>query len=71
VLLFFEVGDARFERARLLANDLAELFGLAAQFLVGDVLQASVMLVDLVDDRLDLFSVALVSGSEHGADDSL
>jgi hypothetical protein len=29
------------------------------------------MLVDLVDDRLDLFSVALVSGSEYGADDSL
>ena len=64
-------GDARLQNVRLFANDLAQLFGLPAQFFVRDVLQTSVLLVDLVDDRLDLLPVALVSCAEYGADDSL
>ena len=55
-LLLLELGDARFELARPLANDRAELRRLAAQLLFGDRLQPRVMLVDLVDDRLDLAS---------------
>ena len=44
---------ARAVRSRMM---LAELLGLAAQLLLGDALQPRVVLVDLVDDRLDLFS---------------
>jgi hypothetical protein len=42
---------------------------LAAQLLFGDVVQPSVLGVDLVNDRLDLPAFAFVPRSEDGADD--
>ena len=65
------VGDRSSSSLRALANDRAELRRLAAQLLVGDRLQPRVLLVDLVDDRLDLLPFALVARSDDGADDSL
>ena len=66
-----QLGDARLELARALADDLAELRRLAAKLLFGDALEPSVVLVDLVDDRLDLLPLALVARSHDGVDDSL
>jgi hypothetical protein len=71
VLLPFQLGDLALEVARALLNDLAELCGLSAELIVGHALKTSVLLVDLVHDRLDFFSLALVSCPDDGADDSL
>jgi hypothetical protein len=61
VLLHFQLGDLALQVARALLNDLTELCRLPPELLVGHALETSVLLVDLVDDRLDFFSLALVS----------
>jgi hypothetical protein len=47
-----------------LVDDRAKLRGLPSELLLGDSLQPSVMLIDLVDDRLNPSSLALVAGPE-------
>src|SRR5206468_8214613 len=66
-----EIGDACLELARSLANDAAQLLGLAAQLLVGHVVQPRVFFVDLVHDRLNLPPLAIVAGPDDRADESL
>src|SRR6185437_1118906 len=70
-LLLFELGDARLELARALANGLAELGRLPTELLLRHVAEPRVLRVDLVDDRLNLFPVALVTAAHHGVDHSL
>ena len=70
-LLFSKLDRSRLERARPLSDDATQLLRLTAQLVLGDLLQASVMFVDLVNDRLNLAPLALVSRSEDGVDQSL
>ena len=70
-LLLPELGNARFERVGALANDRAKLGRLGPKLVVGHVAQPRVVLVGLVDDRLDFFPVTLVTGAHHGVDHSL
>src|SRR6185503_8797725 len=57
-----ETRDVRLELVGALVNDCAELRGLRTKLLLRHALQACVMLVYLVDDRLDTSSFALVAG---------
>jgi hypothetical protein len=49
---------------RPLADDVAKLRRLTAELLLGCSLETCVVLVDLVDDRLDAAPFALVAGPE-------
>ena len=49
------------------ADARAELCGLTAKLFLGDGLEAGVLLVDLVDDRLNALALAIVPSSEHSA----
>src|SRR5262249_54774415 len=70
-LLLFELVDTRFELARAFMQNRAELRRLPAKLLLGDLLQPRVLLVDLVDDRLNLLALALMARADHRVDDSL
>src|SRR5262249_17300113 len=67
----FELGDLGLEGVGALPDDAAEFFRLRAQLGLGHGLQARVVLVDLVNDRLDLLPFALVACAEDCVDDSL
>ncbi len=62
-----EISDARFDVGRDLADARAELLGLTAKLLLGDGLEAGILLVDLVDDRLNALALTIVASSEHSA----
>ena len=68
VLLLLQLGDARLELARPLANDRRGTSRSGRAAPLRRRLQPRVLLVDLVDDRLDLASFALVAGPDDGAD---
>src|SRR5207245_6093549 len=70
-LRFLELGDPRLELTRPFLDGGAEPGRLRLELRLGHALQTRIVLVDRVDDRLDLFSLAFVPRAEHGADDSL
>ncbi len=62
-----ELRDARLDLARALPDAGAELLRLGAELFLGDGLEAGIMLVDLVDDRLNALALPIVASSEHTA----
>src|SRR6185436_21023552 len=66
-LSLLEVGDARFELARQFADATPEFLGLLAELLFRNGLQTGVMLVDLVDERLNALALPIVTSPEYTA----
>jgi hypothetical protein len=71
LLELLQLGDPLLERVRALGKDPSELRRLPPELLLGDRLQTSVVRIDLIDDRLDALTFAIVPGAEDLREDSL
>lgn len=64
-LLFLEFRYPRFEFAGALLQDAAKLLRLAAQLVLGDLLQLRIQLVDPIDYRLHAAALPLMTGAHY------